>query len=90
MQIISSEKNVESNTVQGLKVFNFQSLAKQAKNGEQLVYITPFIEKAFGILGDHIVQLSIDNETLKNKIGSYDEKWLEKSKAKLLKQFNVD
>ena len=89
MQIISNEKNVESNTVQGLKVFNFQSLAKEAGKGEQLVYITPVIEKAFGIMGSDIVQLSIENETLKNKIGSYDENRFEKSKAKLLKQFNV-
>ena len=39
-------------------------------------------------MGDDIVQLSTKNESLKNKIGSYDEKWLEESKTKLLKQNN--
>ena len=31
-------------------------------------------------MGDDIVELSTENETLKNKIGSYDEKWLEECK----------
>ena len=30
-------------------------------------------------MGDDIVDLSTENETLKIKIGSYDEKWLEES-----------
>ena len=34
---------------------------------------------------DDIVDLSTENDALKNKIGSYDEKWFEESKAKLLK-----
>ena len=37
---------------------------------------------------DHIVDISTENETLKNQIGDYDEKWLEESKAKLLKQID--
>ena len=45
----------------------------------------PAIEKAFDLMGDDIVELSTENETFKTKIGSYDEKWLEESKAKLLK-----
>ena len=48
----------------------------------------PAIIKAFDLMGDDIVDLSTENETLKNKIGSYDEKWLEESKAKLLKQMD--
>ena len=44
----------------------------------------PGIEKAFNLMGDDIVELSTGNESLKNKIGAYDEKWLEESKAKLL------
>ena len=39
-------------------------------------------------MGDDIVELHTENETLKNKIGSYDENWLEESKLKLLKQIN--
>ena len=38
-------------------------------------------------MGDDVVELPTENESLKNKIDSYDEKWLEKSKGKLLKQF---
>ena len=37
MQSISNEKTVRSDTVQDLKDFNFQSLATEAKKGEQLV-----------------------------------------------------
>ena len=48
----------------------------------------PAIKKAFNLLGDDIVELSTENDALKNKIGSYDEKWLEESKAKLLKQID--
>ena len=39
-------------------------------------------------MGDGIVDLSTENETLKNQIGDYDQKWLEESKAKLLKDIN--
>ena len=48
----------------------------------------PAIKRAFNLLGDDIVELSTENDALKNKIGSYDEKWLEESKAKLLKQID--
>ena len=75
VQVISNDQTVRSNTVQSVKEFNFQSLAKQAKKGEQLVYNTPATKKAFDLMGDDIVELSIENESLKNKIGSYDKKW---------------
>ena len=39
-------------------------------------------------MGDDIVQLTTENESLNSLIGSYIEKWLEVSTAKLLKQFN--
>ena len=48
------------------------------------------IKKAFNLLGDDRVELHTENENLKNKIGSYDEKWLEESKSKLLKQTDDD
>ena len=48
----------------------------------------PAIKKIFISLGDDIVDLSSKNDALKNKIGSYDEKWLEESKAKILKQID--
>ena len=44
------------------------------------------IKNDFNLLGVDIVELSTENDALKNKIGPYDEKWLEESKAKLLKQ----
>ena len=46
----------------------------------------PAIRKAFDLMGDDIVEISTENDALKNKTGSYDEKRLEVSKAKLLKQ----
>ena len=39
-------------------------------------------------MGDDIVDLSTENESLKNKIGYYDEKWLKESKTKLLIQID--
>ena len=86
MQIISNDKKVRSNTVNDLKEFNNQSLIIQAKKGEQLVSIMPAIKKAFDLMGDGIIDLSTENEALKNQIGYYDRRWLEESKTKLLKQ----
>ena len=48
----------------------------------------PAIEKACDIIGDNKVKLTTENETLKNQIGDYDEKWLAESKTKLLKQID--
>ena len=48
----------------------------------------PAIREAFNLMGDDIVELSTENDALKNKIGSYDEKWLEESKNKMLKQID--
>ena len=39
-------------------------------------------------MGDYIVDLSNESESFKKKISSYDEKWLEESKVKLLKQID--
>ena len=88
MQIISTDKTVRNNTIEDLKGFNSQSLATQAKKGEHLVSMMPAIKKALNLLGDDIVELSTENDALKNKIGSYDEKCLEESKNKMLKQID--
>ena len=48
----------------------------------------PAIKKAFNLMGDDIVELSTENDALKSKIGSYDERWLEESKLKLLKEID--
>ena len=47
IQIIANDKTVRSDTVQGLKEFNNQSVATQARKGEQLVNMMPAIKKAF-------------------------------------------
>ena len=84
MQFISNDETVRGNTVQGSKDFNSHSLATQVKKGEDSVDMMPAIKKTFDLLGDDRVELSTGNDSLENKIGSYDEKWLEVSKAKLL------
>ena len=88
MQITSTDKKVRNNIIEDLKEFNTQSLNTQAKKGEQLVAMMPAIKKAFNLLGDDIVELSTENDALKNKIGDYDEKWLEGSKNKMLKEID--
>ena len=88
MQLIYSDQTVRNDTIQDLKDFNQQSLSTQAKKGEQLTSMMPAIKKAFNVLGDDITELSTENDVLKNQIGEYDEKWLQKSKEKPLKDIN--
>ena len=85
LQSFFNDQTLRSNTVQVLKKFESQSLATQAKEREQLGSMMAAIEKKFDSMGDDIVELSRENEK-KNKIWSYDEKWLEEFEAKLLKQ----
>ena len=58
------------------------------KKGKQIISMMRSIEKAFDLMGDDVVDLSTEKDALKNKIGTYDEKWLEKSKENLLKQID--
>ena len=88
MQLSSNDKSVRDDTIQDLKDFNSQSLSTKAAKGEQLVSMMPAIKKAFNLLGDDIVDLSTENDALKNKIGDYDEKWLQESKAKQSKDID--
>ena len=88
MQLISTDQTIRNDTMQDLRDFNQQSLSTQAKRGEELTAMIPAIKKAFNLLGDDIIELSTENETLKNKIGNYDEKWLQESKEKLLKDID--
>ena len=46
----------------------------KAKKGEHFVSMMPAIKKAFDLMGADIVKFSADNESLKNELGSYDEK----------------
>ena len=61
-QIIANDKTVRNDTVQDLKEDNNQSLATQAKEGEQLDSMMPAIKKAFNLLGDDIVELATEND----------------------------
>ena len=88
MQLISTDQTVRDDTIQDLKEFNSQSLSTRSKKGEQLVSMMPAIKKAFNLLGDDIVDLSTENDALKEKIGDYDERWLQQSKEKLLKDID--
>ena len=88
MELSSTDKTVRNDTIQDLKEFHSQSLATQARKGEQLVSMMPAIKKPFNLLGDDLVELSTENDALKIKIGSYDERWLEESKLKLLKEID--
>ena len=87
MQIISTDKIVRSDPKQDLKEFNNQSLATQAKKGEQLVSMMTGIKKTFKVLSNDIVELTTETDALKkNRV--YYEKWLEESKARLLQQID--
>ena len=88
IQLISNDNTVRKDTIQDLKEFNQQSSTTKAKKGEQLTAMMPAIKKAFNILGGDIIELSTENDVLKNQIGEYDQKWLEESKARLLKDIN--
>ena len=88
MQLISTDQTVRNDTIQDLKDFNQQSLSTRAKKGEQLTSMMPAIKKALNVLGDDIIELSTENDALKNQIGDYDERWLQESKEKLLKDID--
>ena len=52
IQFISNDKTIGNNTVRDLKDCNSQSLATQAKKGEQLFSKLPATWKGFQVLGD--------------------------------------
>ena len=86
MQNISNDQTARRDRVQDSKDFISQSSSTQAKKGKQSNFLMPAIKDAFSLLGDDIREFSTKHDALKDKIGSYDEKWLEDSKAKLIKQ----
>ena len=66
MQIISNDKTVRNDTIQDLKEFNQQTLTTQVKKGEHLVSMIPAIKKAFNLMGDNVVELSVEKDFLKH------------------------
>ena len=77
MQNISSDKTVRSDTTEEMLEINSQSLTTQAKKGEQSVSMMLAVKRAYNIMSDDLVELSTENDALKNKIGSYDDIWPE-------------
>ena len=67
MQIISNDETVRNDTIQKSKEFNQQSLTTHAKKGEQLISMMPAIKKAFNLMGDDIIELIVENESLKSQ-----------------------
>ena len=55
-----------------------------------MVSMMPAIKKPFDLMGDDIVKLNKEIDALNIKIGSYDEKWLKESEAKLLRQIDKE
>ena len=85
---IFNDQTLRNNTVEVLKDFNSQSLATQAEKGKQLASPMPAIKKTFDLMGDDVFELSTENETLKNQLGDYDQKWLAESRTKLMKEID--
>ena len=73
-----------------MKKFNSQPSAKQSIKRRKIGLYDACYSKYFWSIGDDIVELSTENESLKNQLGDYDEKWLQESEAKLLKQMDVE
>ena len=65
--VLALYRTVRIDTVQDLKEFKSQSLATQAKKGEQLVSMMPAIKKAFNLMGDDKVGLSAEMMLWKTK-----------------------
>ena len=50
--------------------------------------MVPAIKKSINLMGDDVVELSVENESSKSQIGENDEQWLQESKTKLLKDID--
>ena len=50
--------------------------------------MVPAIKKDFDLIGNDIVDLSTENEASKSQMRDFDQKWLEESKTKRLKQIH--
>ena len=62
MQSICCDKTVGTKTVRDSRDFNSQSLATQAKKGEELNIMTRDIKETFHLTGDEKVELFTQNE----------------------------
>ena len=87
MQIGSTNQKVRDNTIQDLKDFNQQSLSTRAKKGEQLVSMMPAIKEPFTLMGNDIVDLSTENDALKEKNRWLWWKMVTRVKGKTFKRY---
>ena len=86
MQFIPSDKTVTNKIIQNWKKFNSQSSSTRGKRKQQLVTMMPSIKNAFDTMGDLIVELTAEIESLKKKVSFYDENCSQESKSKLLQK----
>ena len=73
-----------------MKDFISESSAIQVKKRQQLVSMMHANKNAFDLTGDDIVEVSRENDSLRKKIGFYDDKWLRESQLTLLKKLDDD
>ena len=72
MTIISKDRIVRNSTIQGLKDSNSQPFATQSKKGDELVFLMLAMMKSFDLMGNQIVDLSLENQLFENKKGFYN------------------
>ena len=65
-----------------------QNVSTQAIRAEELTANLVVYSKAIEMMGDEIFDLGIENETLREKLGDVDEKWLSETKQRNKLSYN--
>ena len=65
-----------------------QNVSTQAKRAEELTANSIVYTQAIKMMGDEIFDLGIENETLREKLGDVDEKWLSETKQRNKLSYN--
>ena len=65
-----------------------QNVSTQGKRAEELTANLVVYCKAIEMMGDEIFDLGIENETLREKLGDVDEKWLTETKQRNKLSYN--
>jgi hypothetical protein len=79
LEYVKGQKNTKQKIREELVELNKQNVATQAKKAEKLTANLVYNE-AIKMMGDEIFDLGVENESLRDKIGEVDEKWLSESK----------
>ena len=82
IQLASNCKKLGGETIQESEDYKSQPLQAQVIRGEELVALLPAIRKRYNSLEDEIMELTIGNIIMENRISEISEKRLEKSKEK--------